>query len=142
MSDLFVERYRVIRQLGAGSMGVVFEAEDQLLNKHVAIKTMKKGVLGAEHIMRFQREATALAALNHPNLVPLYVFGITEDNGTIHGDERGNRSSTLRPHQRKTNHNQTSGLNIHPDLRCYAACARSIGLAQRPETRKHPGAKR
>lgn len=80
MSDLFVERYRVIRQLGTGGMGVVFEAEDQLLNKHVAIKTMKKGVLGAEHIMRFQREATALAALNHPHLVPLYVFGITEDN--------------------------------------------------------------
>lgn len=80
MDRMFCERYRVIRQLGSGGMGIVFEAEDKLLNKHVAIKTIKKGVLGAEHIMRFQREATALAALNHPNLVPVYVFGITDDN--------------------------------------------------------------
>lgn len=80
MSELFVERYRIIRQLGAGGMGVVYEAEDKLLNKLVAIKTIKKGILSTEQILRFQREATALAALNHPHLVQLYVFGITDDN--------------------------------------------------------------
>lgn len=61
-------------------MGVVFEAEDILLKKKVAIKTIKKGLFSAEHIVRFQREATVLANLNHPNLVPVYVFGLTEDN--------------------------------------------------------------
>lgn len=61
-------------------MGVVYEAEDDLLKKTVAIKTIKKGVLTAEHVIRFQREANALAALNHPNLVPIYIFGITDDN--------------------------------------------------------------
>lgn len=70
----------MIRQLGAGGMGVVFEAEDQLLNKIVAIKTIRKGFLSADLILRFQREATALAALNHPNLVTIYIFGITDDN--------------------------------------------------------------
>ncbi len=76
---LFVGRYRLIRQLGAGGMGVVYEAEDQLLNKVVAIKTIKRGFTG-EHIMRFDREAKALAALNHTNLVALYIFGVNEDN--------------------------------------------------------------
>lgn len=61
-------------------MGVVYEAEDDLLKKTVAIKTLRKGILTAEHIIRFQREANALAALNHPNLVPIYIFGITDDN--------------------------------------------------------------
>lgn len=81
MTDsLFVDRYRLIRQIGSGGMGVVFEAEDQFLNKIVAIKTIKKGALSSDLIVRFQREANALAALNHPNLVPIFIFGITEDN--------------------------------------------------------------
>lgn len=78
--QLFAQRYQVSRQLGEGGMGVVFEAEDTLLKKRVAIKTIRKGLFNAEHIIRFQREATALAGLNHPNLVPVYVFGLTDDN--------------------------------------------------------------
>lgn len=78
--SLFVDRYRLIRQIGSGGMGVVFEAEDQLLKKIVAIKTIKRGTLSSDLIMRFQREAHALAALNHPNLVPIFIFGITDDN--------------------------------------------------------------
>lgn len=77
---LFEDRYRLIRQIGSGGMGVVYEAEDVLLKKVVAIKTIKKGFLTAELVIRFQREASALALLNHSCLVPLYVFGITEDN--------------------------------------------------------------
>lgn len=61
-------------------MGVVYEAEDDLLKKTVAIKTIKTGVFTSDHVIRFQREATALAALNHPNLVPIYIFGITDNN--------------------------------------------------------------
>ncbi len=78
--SLFADRYRIIRQIGSGGMGVVYEAEDQLLNKTVAIKTIKKGVLTGDLVMRFQREANALAVLNHPNLVPIFIFGITDDN--------------------------------------------------------------
>lgn len=61
-------------------MGVVYEAEDEALKKVVAIKTIKSGILSSVHVMRFQREANALAALKHPGLVPLYVFGISQDN--------------------------------------------------------------
>ncbi len=78
--DLFADRYRIVRRVGEGGMGVVFEAKDELLKKTVAIKTIRKGFIQPEHIMRFQQEAKALAALNHPNLVPLYVFGLTDDN--------------------------------------------------------------
>lgn len=61
-------------------MGVVYEAKDELLKKTVAIKTIRRGFLKAEHIIRFQKEAKALASLNHSGLVPLYIFGLTEDN--------------------------------------------------------------
>ncbi len=81
MTDaLFENRYRIIRQIGAGGMGVVWEAEDQLLRKTVAIKSVRSGILCAESIVRFQREASALAALRHKNLVPIYIYGISEDN--------------------------------------------------------------
>lgn len=80
VTQLFAQRYRIIREIGAGGMGVVFEAEDELLKKKVAVKTIHKGIFTAEHIVRFQREATVLANLNHPNLVPVYVFGLTDDN--------------------------------------------------------------
>lgn len=78
--EYFEERYRLIRQLGAGGMGVVYEAEDELLKKIVAIKTIKTGILSSMHVLRFQREANALAALKHPSLVPLYIFGISKEN--------------------------------------------------------------
>lgn len=62
-------------------MGVVYEAEDELLKNKVAIKTIRKGMsLSHDLIVRFQKEANALAALKHPNLVPLFVFGLTQDN--------------------------------------------------------------
>lgn len=61
-------------------MGVVYEAEDKLLKKTVAIKTIKSGILSSVHVMRFQREANALAALKHSGLVPLFIFGISQDN--------------------------------------------------------------
>lgn len=61
-------------------MGVVFEAKDELLKKTVAIKTIRKGFIQGDHIIRFQQEAKALASLNHPGLVPLYLFGLTDDN--------------------------------------------------------------
>lgn len=79
-SNLFADRYRIVKQVGEGGMGVVFEAKDELLKKTVAIKTIRKGYIQGDHVIRFQQEAKALATLNHPGLVPLYVFGLTEDN--------------------------------------------------------------
>jgi len=71
--------YRVLEQIGAGGMGLVFRASDQQLERDVAIKVLPPGMLadGAAR-KRFRREALALAKLNHPNIGTVYEFGSQE----------------------------------------------------------------
>jgi tRNA A-37 threonylcarbamoyl transferase component Bud32 len=65
--------YRVLRVLGAGGMGVVFEAEDTRLRRRVALKAMRPALAARDSArQRFLREARALAALRHENVVPIY----------------------------------------------------------------------
>jgi serine/threonine protein kinase len=73
--------YRVVRELGRGGMGVVYEAEQLSLGRRVALKVLPSGALGdAHHVERFQREARAAARLHHTNIVP--VFAVGEEGGT------------------------------------------------------------
>jgi serine/threonine protein kinase len=68
--------YRVLRQIGRGGMGVVFEAEDTRLPRVVALKLVRDGRLGDPHYRaRFRQEADALARLQHPNIIPVYEAG-------------------------------------------------------------------
>jgi Tol biopolymer transport system component len=62
--------YQVLSMLGAGGMGEVYRARDTRLNRDVALK-----ILRAEHAQRFQQEARAIAALNHPNIVSIFDVG-------------------------------------------------------------------
>jgi WD40 repeat protein/serine/threonine protein kinase/tetratricopeptide (TPR) repeat protein len=72
--------YRIIRQVGHGGMGVVYEAEQVSLGRHVALKVLpRKTVLDARQKLRFEREAKAAAKLHHTNIVP--VFGVGECDG-------------------------------------------------------------
>ncbi len=71
--------YRVLEQIGAGGMGLVFRASDQQLERDVAIKVLPSGMLADEAARkRFRREALALAKLNHPNIGTVYEFGSQE----------------------------------------------------------------
>jgi tetratricopeptide (TPR) repeat protein len=68
-----IGRYRVVRLLGEGGMGRVYEAEDEVLGRRLAVKRLKSGDSTARR--RFWREARAAARLSHPNVCPLYEVG-------------------------------------------------------------------
>jgi serine/threonine protein kinase/Tfp pilus assembly protein PilF len=73
--------YRIVREIGRGGMGVVYEAEQESLSRRVALKVLAPGSLGdATQVERFQREARAAARLHHTNIVP--VFAVGEESGT------------------------------------------------------------
>jgi serine/threonine protein kinase/WD40 repeat protein len=72
--------YRIIREIGRGGMGVVYEAEQVSLGRHVALKLLPNQALqDVEHKRRFEREARAAAKLHHTNIVP--VFGVGDHDG-------------------------------------------------------------
>jgi serine/threonine protein kinase/WD40 repeat protein len=68
--------YRILRQIGRGGMGVVYEAEQQALGRRVALKVLPRALAGdGKALVRFQREARAAARMHHTNIVPVFDVG-------------------------------------------------------------------
>src|SRR5437016_5584215 len=71
-----ISHYRILAQIGAGGMGVVYKAYDEQLEREVALKVLLPGLLAEEGARkRFRKEALALARLNHPNIATIFEFG-------------------------------------------------------------------
>ncbi len=77
--DVLDGRYRVESVLGSGGMGMVYRVTQMFVNKQFALKTIIKGQLSEVKIRRFQLEARAVFALDHPNIVAVKDFGIIEE---------------------------------------------------------------
>ena len=70
-----IAQFEIVRTLGEGGMGIVYLARDETLQRELAVKVLRKEIIGDEGRERFIREARACSRINHPNIVTVYAAG-------------------------------------------------------------------
>jgi serine/threonine protein kinase/predicted Zn-dependent protease len=110
--------FRIVREVGRGGMGIVYEAEQMSLSRRVALKVLPfASTLDPKHLQRFQNEARAAAQLHHTNIVPVYYVGC--DKGVhfyamqfIEGQSVAEIIASLRPGARSTGSDQGDAATV------------------------------
>src|SRR5579872_6305878 len=79
--------YEILAPLGAGGMGEVYRARDTRLDREVAIKVLPESLSqDPDRLRRFEQEARTVAALNHPNIMAVYDFGVQNSTHYLVGE--------------------------------------------------------
>ena len=123
-------RYRVVRQIGKGGMGEVWLATDSQLGRDVALKLLApESILEPSQTRRFQREAQAASALNHPNIVTIYEIG--GDNGVSFIAQEYVLGETLRQRLAAGPVKLAAILDIGVQITAALAAAHDAGIVHR-----------
>ena len=125
-----ISRYRVGRLIGAGGMGEVYLAEDETLNRKVALKLLPaRFTRDEERVRRFQREARAASALNHPNIITIYEIG--HDDSVHYIATEYIEGETLREVMAKRRLNAGEVLDVAIGVAGALAAAHDAGIIHR-----------
>ncbi len=124
-----VSHYRIIALIGSGGMGRVYMAEDMRLGRRVALKTLAPGPVQLAHLRRFEQEARAASALNHPNILTIYDVG--EDAGRRFIISEYVEGKTLRALMDEGPIETARALSIAGQIAAGLEAAHSLGIAHR-----------
>ena len=125
-----ISHYRIISKLGAGGMGEVWLAEDQRLDRRVALKILPRRMMeNPELLQRFQREARAASALNHPNIITIHEIGLIGQTHFIATEFI--EGVTLRERLRQGQLSLAEVLNISVQLVSAMQAAHKAGIVHR-----------
>ena len=125
-----ITHYRILSALGAGGMGKVYLAEDDRLGRKVAIKTLTPGSIHGERALdRFEQEARAASALNHPNILTIYEVGQFEGTHFIASEFVD--GPTLRARLSGGALDPASALDIAAQIAAGLSAAHAAGIVHR-----------
>ena len=129
-----VTGFKLIRKLGQGGLGTVWLARDKKLNRNVAIKELKVDSLESSTAWdRFHREAEITGNLEHPNIVPLYLYGVDRKSGqpfyAMRFVGKKNLSVAIEEYHDKVQAGQTDALSLHRLITVFLDICQAIAYA-------------
>src|SRR5215216_139744 len=125
-----ISHYRVLSRLGAGGMGEVYLAEDTRLGRRVALKLLPaQFIKDEERLLRFEQEARAASALNHPNIITIHEIGV--EDGTNFIATEFIEGETLRQRLRHERLSLSDALDVAVQVGSALAAAHQIGIVHR-----------